>query len=361
MRKKILLKFFAIIAVMAALGSCSNNDDSRLSDSARLKLFLTDAPGDYDAVNIDVQDVMINVSSDEDMGWESLPGVNAGIYDLLELTGGLNVLLADNELPPGELKQVRLVLGAQNTVVIDGETYPLDTPSAMQSGLKIQVNETLEAGYTYDIVLDFDVDASIVTAGNSGKRNLKPVIRASAIATTGIISGSVVFDGMEEQPDYQVMVSVMVGEEQVSAYTNEAGVFMLYGVPAGVYDLVVTPEPASGYGEAVTTGVEVVNGETTTVETIVLERLENVGNLTGRITTENLEFTATVMVGEGDDETEVEATYDDGGVFTFYNLPVGTYIVKITPSEASGYGVWYLADAEVKDQETTDLGDIAFD
>lgn len=356
MFKKILPKMFSFIAVMAVLSSCSNTDDSRLSDHARLKLFLTDAPGDYEAVNIDVQGVMINSTSDTDSGWESLTGVNTGIYDLLELTGGLNVLLADNELPAGELKQVRLVLGENNTVMIDGETYSLDTPSAMQSGLKIQVNETLEAGYTYDIIMDFDVDASIVEAGASGKRNLKPVIRANAIATTGIISGTVAPTG------FQVKVSVMNGEEEISAYANEAGAFMIYGVPGGFYALTVTPDPASGYGDLVLENeVEVVNGETVDVGNIVLEKLENVGNITGVITNEGLGFTATVTIGEGDDEKEVEATYGENGAFTFYNLPVGSYIVQITPDEASGFGVWSLADAEVVDQETTDLGEITLE
>lgn len=355
MLSKILLKFTAIIALAAVFGSCSDNDDSRLSETARLRLFLTDAPGDYDAVNIDVQDVMIKVTSESDSGWESLSGINVGVYDLLELTGGLNVLLADNELPAGELKQVRLVLGPNNTVVIDGEAYPLDTPSAMQSGLKVQVNQTLEAGYTYDIVLDFDVDASIVEAGASGKRNLKPVIRASAIAITGIIAGTV------EPSGFQVKLSVMNGEEEISAYTNDSGAFMLYGVPGGVYGLTVTPEPASGYGEVIVEDVEVVNGETTKLGAVVLEMLEDVGNISGVVTNPGLAFKAMVTMGEGEGAQEVEAYYGENGAFTFYNLPAGTYTVLLSPEEASGFSPLELNDVAVADKATTELGEITFE
>lgn len=351
MRNQFLFKALAIL-LLATLGvSCSDNDDTR-SSSARLTVRLTDAPGDYDAVYVDVQDVMINATNNPETGWVSLEGVNSGVYNLLELTGGINVLLADNQLPAGELRQIRLVLGDANTVEIDGESLHLDTPSALQSGLKIQVNETLEAGYTYDIILDFDVDASVVEAGSSGIYNLKPVIRGSAIATSGIITGTV------SPADFQVVVSVDVEGEKISAYADENGVFMLYGVPAGTYDLTVTPDPASWYGETQVMGVEVVNGETTTLaEEIVLEQVEGVGIISGSVTNEGLVFTATTEV-EGE---SVEAVYGENGIFNFYNLPVGTYDVTITPAEGAEVSAKVIEAQEVKEKEVTDLGAITLE
>lgn len=350
MLNKFLLNVLAIVVVATSLVSCSDNDDTKLSQNARLTVRLTDAPGDYDAVNIDVQDVMVNATDDPENGWVSMEGVNTGVYDLLELTGGLNVLLADNEWPAGELKQIRLVLGEDNTVVADGESMHLDTPSALQSGLKVKVKETLEAGYTYDIILDFDVDASIVEAGASGIKNLKPVIRASSVATSGIIAGAV------EPFDFQVKVSVMNGEEEISAYTDENGAFMLYGVPAGTYDVVVTPEPASAYAEVVVPGVEVVNGETTTLETLVLEMLEGVGNVSGTVQNEGVTFTATTVVTVDGEETEVEALYEEGGVFTFYNLPItegdATYTITIM---AEGYQTATISGVTVPEADTNTL------
>jgi hypothetical protein len=47
---------------------------------------------DYDAVFVDVQDVMIKSSMDEMTGWVSIGGVTPQVYDLLDLTGGVNVL-----------------------------------------------------------------------------------------------------------------------------------------------------------------------------------------------------------------------------------------------------------------------------
>jgi hypothetical protein len=74
------------------------------------------------------------------------------VYNLLDLTAGVNVLLADNLVPSGKLGQIRLLLGDKNTVVV-GIRPILKTPSAQQSGLKLKINQTLVAGATYEFML----------------------------------------------------------------------------------------------------------------------------------------------------------------------------------------------------------------
>ncbi|HAZ25659.1 MAG TPA: hypothetical protein DCY95_14560, partial [Algoriphagus sp.] len=62
----------------------------------------------------------------------------------------------------------------------------LKTPSAQQNGLKIKVNQPIEGGQSYNLVIDFDVAKSIVVAGNSGNIILKPVLRAYLEEAAGI-------------------------------------------------------------------------------------------------------------------------------------------------------------------------------
>lgn len=260
------IKFLPLQVIVIALFSmiftaCSSVDDG--SETARIMVRLTDAPGDFDEVNIDVQDVLIKASTDSDdsQGWVSVGTVTPKIYNLLDLTAGVNVLLADNVIPSGYLGQIRLLLGDKNTAVKNGVTYNLSTPSAQQSGLKLKINQTLMAGATYDFLLDFDVARSVVKAGNSGSYNLNPVINVSTKATSGVIKGVVnpVLEG------YQVEVVVAVGTESVSTYTNDLGVFQLNGIPAGTYTVTLTPEIESGKEPIVINGVKVVNGEITDV------------------------------------------------------------------------------------------------
>lgn len=186
--------FFVIALLSFFFTACNDSDDS--SQTSRMMVRLVDALGDYDEVNVEVLDVLIKATSDTDdsQGWVSIGDkaqVGEGkIVDLLKLTGGVNVLLADNLVPSGNLGQIRLLLGDENSVKLAGATttIPLNTPSAQQSGLKLQVNKILEAGKTYEFLLDFDVEHSVVKAGNSGIYNLHPVIRVSTKENTGSIN-----------------------------------------------------------------------------------------------------------------------------------------------------------------------------
>ena len=121
--------------------------------------------------------------------------------DLTELVAGNDLLLTDEIIPAGNLEQIRLVLGEDNTVVVENdsgepETYPLNTPSAQQSGLKLKIEEELQAGFTYTFILDWDVNRSVIKAGNSGNYNLRPVINVIAEISSGSITG--VVQGNEE-------------------------------------------------------------------------------------------------------------------------------------------------------------------
>src|SRR5690554_7316058 len=111
-------------------------------------------------VFIDVEEVVIKYNGNQE---DRVLGIEGGVYDLLELTAGVNVLLFNDEVPSGDISQIRLILGEENTIVVNGQTLPLSTPSAQQSGLKIKVNQSLEPGIFYDFLLDFDVDKSIVS------------------------------------------------------------------------------------------------------------------------------------------------------------------------------------------------------
>ncbi|RLD28534.1 MAG: carbohydrate-binding protein [Bacteroidetes bacterium] len=347
------LKLILTSLLLIFFFGCNNDSKSELDSLSKISISLTDAPGDFDNVFIQIVDIMIkyNDDSDEDNGWQSIADIDQTV-DLLELTGGESILLVDAfELPPGMLNQIRLVLGDENTIVIDGETFPLSTPSAQQSGLKLKVDHELEPGFTYNILLDFDVDKSIVIAGNSGNINLKPVIRASTLYASGKIQGTV------NPFDFQVMASVIVDGETISAYADDSGVFVLNGVPAGTYDVLITPDPTSNYAETTVTGVEVVNGEVTDIGIIELQLIP--GSITGTITNENdgLVVTASIMV----DGEEVSANINDERVFLLENIPVGIYTVTLTPNDGFGLSPKTIENVEVTTGAITDLGDITLD
>ena len=164
------LLFTACCAALL-LWACKKDDTS--SGSTLLKIHLTDGPGDYQQVNVDVLEVRVKVS-DSSSQWLTL-NTNAGIYNLLDFQNGVDTLIASGPVPTAVLKELRLVLGPNNTVMKDSVLYDLDTPSAEQSGLKIKIDKSL--GLALDsLTIDFDAEKSIVETGN-GKFILKPVIK----------------------------------------------------------------------------------------------------------------------------------------------------------------------------------------
>lgn len=253
----------AVVATVSlALVSCDKNQNSS-SGKSRLQVALTDDPANYEAVNIDVRDVRINYSSDTANGWTSLNAVRTGNYDILRLVNGKDTLLADAEIASGRIQQIRLVLGDNNFVKVNGQTYKLETPSAQQSGLKINLHQDATEGGTYKLLLDFDASRSIVTAGNSGKYILKPVIRATLEAIGGSLRGYVLPNS------FPTAVYALQGADTVAGTYTVNGSYMLKGLNAGSYSLSFAPSDNS-YQKQTKTAIAVTTNNVTVIDTVRL-------------------------------------------------------------------------------------------
>ncbi len=216
-----------------------------------LRVALTDAPAcGFDHVYVTVDRVRVHgsVSANEgDGGWSEIVVNPSQRIDLLSLTNGVLVELGQTPLPAGQYSQVRLGLRANgagtpaNALVLTGSggvEVPLDTPSAVQSGLKLVHGFTVQPNQLVDLVLDFDACRSIVRRGNSGLYNLKPVIAVIPRSTTGIV-GTVdpVLTGVTVSAQRQGMVVR-------STAPNANGEFVLSGLdPAKApFDVVFTAD-----------------------------------------------------------------------------------------------------------------------
>ncbi|MEO0002505.1 MAG: hypothetical protein RLZZ22_197 [Pseudomonadota bacterium] len=197
------------------------------TSSGTLRLALTDAPAcGYDHVYVTVDSVKVHQSasaSENDPGWYPItrPSLPQRI-DLLELRNGLLQELGQTALPAGRYTQMRLMLSpnsastpyANAVTPTGGAPAALTTPSAQQSGLKLNVDIAIEAGRMADFVLDFDACKSVVTAGNSGKFNLKPVISVlprfiDGMAVDGYVANSSPYTSVSLQLDGVVVRSTV--------------------------------------------------------------------------------------------------------------------------------------------------------
>jgi hypothetical protein len=246
--------FFAITAIAAstlvACGGGGGGTNSQPTTLGTLSVSLTDAPAcGFDAVNVTVNKVRVHQSAsaaDTDSGWTDITLSPARKINLLNLANGTLDALGQTPLAAGHYSQLRLVLdpntgnGLANSVLPSGSSteQTLDTPSAVQSGIKLINEFDVAAGQRVDLVLDFDACKSVLTKGN-GKYALKPVVKVIPTAVNGI-SGF-------------ISTTLLAGHVMVSAQQNGAivsstapnpttGEFFLARLAPGNYDVVITAD-----------------------------------------------------------------------------------------------------------------------
>ncbi|OON70980.1 hypothetical protein B0919_03000 [Hymenobacter sp. CRA2] len=269
------------MGTLLSLASCGKDNDND-NGAAKLQIRLTDAPGDFRAVNLDVRSIELHLNAENDPnGWQTLPFTPQTI-NVLEYVNGRSALLVDTDFNPGTPQEIRLVLGPNNTVLArDGRTYALKTPSGQTSGVKLKLqNVNLQAGQTYQLLLDFDVAKSIVERGNGNGNNpnerylLKPVIRVVAQELNGVIRGTVT--PTAAAPQVLAIRSSITVPDTFSTMADASGAYQLLSLPAGTYTVKYFPTtsaPANQtpYREVTRAGVTVTNNATTDLGSTALQ------------------------------------------------------------------------------------------
>lgn len=267
-----LLLTSGVSAVM--LAACGGGGSS--ASTGTLRLAMTDSPGcGYDHVYVTVNKIRIHQSSsatDTANGWREITVPSPRKVDLLSLTNGALQELGELPLPAGRYEQVRLVLSGDalaNSLVLSGTSNEIElrTPSAQQSGYKLQAHFDVTGNQVADMVLDFDACKSIVRAGNSGNFNLKPVVAMTKRLTTQIegyvhpaIASSVVVSTRD--PDNQLRATVP---------DSTTGRFVIAYLPENTnYTVVVsgtgrTTAAITGIPVSVTTGSTQLNAPTSPI------------------------------------------------------------------------------------------------
>lgn len=258
------------------------------AQSGTLGVSLTDAPAcGFEAVNVTVSKVRVHqnaAAGENEGGWSDITLNPARKINLLNLTNGVLDSLGATSLPAGKYNQLRLVLdanagtGTANTVVPTGTTAEktLDTPSAVQSGIKIAGQFDVVAGQRTDLVLDFDACKSVLTKGN-GKYALKPVVKLVPTVSNGIngfISPALLSSGVSVSAQQN---GVIISSTAPNATTGE---FFLSRLAPGNYDVVIT---ADGRAASVIAAVPVATTSSTTSLSTVAAPLVLASSLAGSI------------------------------------------------------------------------------
>ena len=255
-------------------GGSSGGSGGTVVDAGILKVALTDAPAcGYEKINVTVQKVRVHQSStaaEGDPGWSEVPVAQR--VDLLSLTNGIVVELGQVTLPVGKYRQMSVVLASNdaanplaNAVTPIAQTErALGAPASLQGGLTIPVNIDIVKDQTTDVVVDFDACNSVLRLGATGNYDLSPrlsvVRRVSATGQriTGYVSTTL------DPASTRVSLQTDTGSVIRTTNPDATGRFVLYPVPAGTYNVVI-----SGLGRvpAVITGVPASDNASTDLNT----------------------------------------------------------------------------------------------
>jgi hypothetical protein len=257
-------------------GGGSSGDPVMATPMGSLRLALTDAPScGYEQVNVSIEKIRVHQSAsaaDADAGWSEIALSPAKRVDLLSLTNGVLAELGQTALPAGRYTQMRLLLAsnegatplANSVIPTGGAETALRTPSAQQSGLKMNIDIAVAANQVADLVLDFDACRSVVKLGNSGGFNLKPVV--SVLPRVSDAANRVI-GYVPSALAASTAVSAQLNGVPVKATVPDAsGKFVLTPLPTGSYDVVVA---SVGHATATVTGVPVSNSSNTVLNSSV--------------------------------------------------------------------------------------------
>jgi len=255
-----LFSFFFLIAGCLLFAGCNVNNSG--NSEGTLNVRLTDAPATYEAVYIDIQEVQLNLGTEQQEDWLTISS-QAMRLDLLKLDNGADTLMATAQLEEGTYNQIRLVLGTNNEVIVDGSSNNLTIPSGQESGYKVNLNATVAEDSTHTQVIDFDAARSIAVTGN-GQYILNPVLKAFNPGETGAMSGQLVPQGVP------ALVSAQIGDEILgTTYVESDGTFLLRGLEPNVYKLLVQPDSPQ-HADTTIFEKQVLAGQTTELGIIQL-------------------------------------------------------------------------------------------
>lgn len=295
-----ILGFIAIVILLIISCRKEGGFSAAVPDGKqRVNIYLTDDPVPYDAVYVDIQRVIVQVIPDSCLGrdsdddhddgdrhhdwddddddwcddneyrcsvWDTL-NIRAGVYNLLDLSNGVDTILASDLTIAGRINRIKLILGDNNSVVIDSVSYPLTLWNNNHSVIINVKGEDVQEITRGDLQLwlDFDAGASIVQVSDN-RFVLKPTIKIFVPAQTASIKGKV----LPKQAD-AIVAAIANGDTLVAIPDDDDGHFKIRGLRGSSANLFINAT-AGGYRDTSITNVVLIRGGITDIGLIQLRQ-----------------------------------------------------------------------------------------
>jgi Domain of unknown function (DUF4382) len=232
----------------------------------RIKVFLTDDPSlVFDSIFVDIRVLEVKVETNTGSEfWDTLP-IRTGVYNILKFRNGVDTLLTTAYIPNGEVKKIRLTLGTQNSVMKNGNSFPLALHNNnRQVIIDIPDVDSIDPN-TFAIWIDFDGHGSVIRLRDN-VFELRPRIHTFSNSHGARIEGEI-----KPRAALPAIVKVIAGSDTLLAVTdNDDGKFKIRGIRSSTVKLMVIP--SNGYRDSVLNNIQLSAGRDTKLGDIVVRQ-----------------------------------------------------------------------------------------
>lgn len=290
MKTRNILSFATLAIAVVIFATACNRSTSAVQPTGQqtLALYLTDGPGLFDKVLVDIKSIKVLVDTstntrrhdtcdwdrrgiddrrkDSSFVWHDL-NIKAGVYDLLQLRNGADTLLADASITKGSIRLIKIEIGTNNSLVKDSVTYPVSLPAGAPNYVLIKTQ-----GHEYDeylpgrnrLWIDFDVARSIVQERN-GAFYLRPVFHFFTKRASASIVGKIT-----PQRDAKSVLTIYNATDTAYALPTPEGYFAVRGLKDGTYSVFINA--TSPYLDSTINNVVVAAPKETSIGVIALRK-----------------------------------------------------------------------------------------
>ncbi len=276
-----------VLSLTFFLTSCQKDSGSNnISSPRQLSVYLTDDPCNYDSVLVDIKFVEVKIDtskehmnddqhgdSDDDKDddnkhndaygkWDTLR-INPGVYNIMKLRNGIDTLLGTANIPVGSIRKIRLTLGTNNRVVVNGVSKPLNLLAGSDKYVYVKVHkedEDDDNNVHTSLWLDFNVCESIKMI--NGQYYLKPVLKPFGKKNYGEIKGKVLPSAA------RALVTATSGSNTATAIPENDGEYKIRGLKPGTYS--INFKGSGGYKDTTINNIQVQKNKETKIATVTL-------------------------------------------------------------------------------------------
>lgn len=216
--------------------ACTGADESPKS---LVNVFIVDAPAQWDSVVVEIQGVELDfVPNGREGQIEKIffpyELVDKEI-DLSQLVGGTSLPVNQQELGLGLITGATLRLGTKNNLYQGDRGYALALPEG-ETDYSANLRIDLQAGISYDIIVDFDLEKSIQQTSTSPIAfDFNPTIRINTNIGLKEVTGTI------SPTTLSPVVYAIKGSDSISTHTNASGKF-LFRLEPGTYTFYIDPK-----------------------------------------------------------------------------------------------------------------------